>query len=153
MSHPMTPRRLLRTLTVPLIPLCLLPLLAHADIYKSVDSEGRVTYSNIPMKGARKLDLGPVPLTVPMRGHGKRAGESVAAPSPANFPKVDVATQHTRDEGRRGILTEEMTHEQSLLADARKLLTASPNDAKLKDNVTFHEKNIEALQKEMSRIK
>ena len=131
----------------------MLPLFARADIYKTVDSEGRVTYSNIPMKGAKKLDMGPMPLTVPMRSHGKHLSEAAASPSPANFPKVDEATQRTRDQGRRGILNEEMSHEQSLLADARKQLTAAPNDAKLKDNVTFHEKNIEALQKEMSRIK
>ena len=37
----------------------ILPQLAHAEIYKTVDSEGRVTYSNVKIKGAKKLDLEP----------------------------------------------------------------------------------------------
>ena len=30
---------------------------AKAEIYKSVDEDGRVTYSNVPSKGAQKLNL------------------------------------------------------------------------------------------------
>jgi hypothetical protein len=141
-----------------LISLAAVPALA--DIYKTVDAEGRVTYSNIPMKGAKKLDLGPAPLTFPgPKHHGKGSGSSSPAtssytpPSPSNFPRVDASTQHSRDMDRRSILSEEMGHEQSLLADARKQLATSPQDAKARDNVTFHEKNIEALQTEMARIK
>jgi len=130
---------------------------ALADIYKSVDADGRVTYSNMPMKGGKKLDLGPAPMTFPSpKHHGKGSSSATASytpPSPNNFPRVDPATQHNRDLDRRSILNEEMSHEQTLLADARKQLAASPQDAKLRDNVTFHEKNIEALQTEMARIK
>ena len=32
---------------------------AFAEIYKHVDKEGRITYSNTPTKGARKLYLDP----------------------------------------------------------------------------------------------
>ncbi|MBA2690591.1 MAG: DUF4124 domain-containing protein, partial [Burkholderiales bacterium] len=32
-------------------------LTARADIYKQVDDYGRVTYSNLPSKGAKKMEL------------------------------------------------------------------------------------------------
>lgn len=139
-----------------LLACCALPTLA--DIYKSVDADGRVTYSNIPMRGAKKLDLGPIPAMVPSprggRGSGKGSGAAAyTPPSPANFPRVDEDTQRSRDQGRRGILQEELGREQQLLADARKQASAAPQDGRLRDNVTFHEKNIEALQTEMSKVK
>ncbi len=125
---------------------------AGAEIYKSVDKDGRVTYSNIPIRGGKRLDLGPVPTTLPAPRGG--SGKSAAAtPSPANFPRVDDATQKSRDQGRRSILQAEMNQEQNLLNEARKQLAAAPQNAKAQDNVTYHEKNMEALQKEMSRIK
>ena len=37
----------------------LLSVSAHAEIYKHVDAEGRVTYSNVKIKGAKKLYLEP----------------------------------------------------------------------------------------------
>jgi hypothetical protein len=127
---------------------------AQAEIYKYVDKEGRVTYSNVPMRGAKKLDLGPIPAMHPAP-RGAHSGHSSASesPSPANFPRVDDATQKNRDQGRRGILMEEMGREQNLLTEARQQLAAAPQNAKARDNVTFHEKNIEALQKEIGRIK
>jgi hypothetical protein len=148
------PRPLRRLATVSVL-LAAIALPAMADIYKSVDAEGRVTYSNLPMRGAKRLDLGPMPTTLPAprgaRGTASRA--RAADPSPINFPKVDDATQKVRDQSRRGILMEELGREQTLLADARRELAGAPQNAKAQDNVTFHEKNIEALQKEMSRIK
>ena len=37
----------------------LLPQLAVAEIYKHVGPDGRITYSNVKIKGAKKLDLEP----------------------------------------------------------------------------------------------
>ena len=35
---------------------CLISVSAHAEIYKYVDEDGRITYSNVSRKGAKKLD-------------------------------------------------------------------------------------------------
>src|SRR6185436_502252 len=87
---------------------------AHAEIYKYVDDKGRVTYSNLPIKGGKKVDL-PELSTVP----GQKPGQTA---SPANFPKVDGKTQKDRDEVRRKILEDELKTEEQALAEAQKAL-------------------------------
>lgn len=116
----------------------LLSTAAHAEIYKQVDAQGRVTYSNVPMKGATKLNLEPLN-TIP----AIRPKTSVA--SPPGFPKVDSDTQKKRDDTRRRILEEELATEENLMAEA----------SMHKDTVamTLHEKNIAALKKELANIK
>ena len=132
----------------------LLALPAVADIYKHVDAEGRVTFSNIPIKGAQKLDLGPIPLTVPgpRAKAGTGAPRASANPTPASFPRVDSATQKSRDQTKLQILQDELGSEQKLLDAARQRYAASPADVKQRDNVTMHEKNIETLRKEIARV-
>lgn len=142
---------------------CLATLNVHAEIYKHVDESGRVTYSNIPIKGAHKLNLDPLPV-VP--AHKPK----VSAPSPAGFPKVDADTQKRRDDMRHKILEEELAAEDRLLAEAKQALaeaeaTQAGRDSRnlptkfverlrqLKDNVTLHERNIHALKIEIASLK
>ncbi len=137
---------------------------AYADIYKSVDSDGRVTFSNIPMKGAIRVYTDPIPMGNKSRGKSS-GGSNVTAPSPANFPRVDAATQKSRDTNRKQILNDELATEQQALTDARKALADAQSSseaqtnpqkyqervARLRDNATLHEKNVAALQQEMAR--
>ncbi len=140
---------------------------AQADIYKRVDADGHVTYSSTPSKGAKKLNLEPLPTPSPPA----RARNS----SPSDFPRVDNTTQRNRDDTRRKILGDELATEDKLLAGARHNLRAgeeSPevsvgqdgkttrNVAKyeekiksLQGQVMLHEKNIEALKAELSKLK
>lgn len=111
---------------------------AQGEIYKHVDAQGRVTYSNVPMKGAIKLNLDPL-TTVP----APRARAST--PSPAGFPRVDNDTQKKRDDTRRKILEEELAAEEKLLGDAVK--------GKSREDIELHEKNVSALKKELSNLK
>lgn len=111
---------------------------AHAEIYKHVDSNGRVTYSNVAIKGATKLNL--EPLTTVPAPHAK-----VSSPSPAGFPKVDGNTQKKRDDTRRKILEEELSAEEKLLAEASK--------GQSKEEIELHEKNISALKKELANLR
>ena len=111
---------------------------SYAEIYKHVDAQGRVTYSNVPIKGATKLNLEPL-TTVP----APRAKTST--PTPAGFPKVDNDTQKKRDDTRRKILEEELAAEEKLLADAAK--------GQSKEEIELHEKNISALKKELANLK
>lgn len=137
----------------------LLAFAAHADIYKLVDENGRVTYSNVPMPGSKVIVMEPIQ-TVP----AAKIKEPAAGPTPSNFPKVDGATQRNRDNSRKKILDDELKAEEKLLADARLALSEGEAERrgdernyvkyqervqKLKDTVALHEKNIAALKKEI----
>lgn len=151
---------------------------AHAEIYKHVDENGHVTYSNTPMKGAKPLNLEPpVSVTSP---DNKPAPAKV---SPANFPKVDKVEQAERDAKRREILEQELAAEQSALEAAREAyaegeknpevfkttivgkdgkpqVVTRRNVAKfqekmqrLQDQVDLHEQNISLIEKELATLK
>jgi len=136
-------------------------LSAYAEIYKYVDENGRVTYSNVARKGAKKLNLEPAPSVA-----GSKPRRSVATPE--NFPRVDGETQKKRDNVRQKLLAEELANEQKQLAEARQALKEGEairlggernyqkyldRVQKLKDDVTLHEKNVETLQKELGATK
>lgn len=153
--------------------LCLLALIhpAWAEIYKKVDENGHVTYSNVPIKGGVKLDLEPAVSTAPATPAAK---PRVKTPTPSNFPRVDKETQSRRDDKRKQILTEELGAEKQALEDARKSYAEGQSapevyrtkDGKTRRNVAkyeekmqrlqaeveAHEKNIELLQKELSSL-
>ena len=128
---------------------------AQAEIYKYVDVDGHVTYSSTPKKGAKKLNLEPLPGSQP-------ATRARPEASPADFPKVDGNTQKTRDSTRRKILEDEMAAEEKLLAESRQNLkneqarNVVQPEAKMKamqEEITLHEKNVDALKAELGNIK
>lgn len=143
--------------------LCLSPVLAQAEIYKLVDKDGHVTYSSTPIKGGKKIVLEPLSTMAP------------PAVSPKDFPKVDAETQKGRDETRRRILEDELSSEELLLEEAKQALKEGEekpevyrgkdgktyrNVAKyeekiktLTEQVDLHQKNIEALKTELSKLK
>jgi Domain of unknown function (DUF4124) len=142
---------------------CAWSMMAQADIYKATDENGHVTYSSTPIKGGKKLVLEPLPTMVP-------PGKPVAA---SGFPKVDGATQKERDETRRKILQDELNAEEKLLKEAKNNLENAPtavyvgeggktyrNVAKydegikeFNDQIDLHQKNVDALKTELSKIK
>lgn len=137
-------------------------LSAQAEIYKFIDDQGNVTYTNIPRPGAKKLDLGlpPPPAATNPKGAaaGKKARGSAVSPSPAYFPRVDPNTQRRRDDMRRKLLMEELASEQRNLDAARRALAAATRQPgadlnKLADSVRLHENNIQMLNKELSLIR
>ena len=133
---------------------------AAAEICKYVDRDGNMHYTNVaPEKGWKKLSCGVGGSTAP----GEKAAR---AASPASFPKVDTGTQKGRDDLRRKVLTEELATEEKLLAEARVAYAdgappALPEEkeipqkyadrlTKLRQAVALHQKNIEALKKELA---
>lgn len=131
--------------------LCLFPTLALADIYKSVDADGHVTYSSAPIKGAKKIVMTPP---------GQPASDrSRASASPRDFPKVNEETQKGRDGSRRKILEDELKTEEALLNEARQQAgdERRPKDeAKSKElnkQVELHQGNVNALKVEISKLK
>jgi hypothetical protein len=96
----------------------------------------------------------------------QKSGARSSTPTPAAFPKVDPATQKGRDDVRRKVLSDELSAEEKLLVDARAAYAegapaALPEEranvekyreriAKLRQAVGVHERNIEALKRELA---
>ena len=147
---------------------------AWAEIYKKVDKNGHVTYSNVPIKGAVKLNLEPPISTNDAPTASGTRPKRARTPTPANFPRVDKATQSKRDDKRRQILLDELQTEKKALVDAQQAYTegkAVPEVYKAPDGATrrnvpkyeekmqrlqaavkAHEKNVELLQKELDSL-
>ncbi|HSO07703.1 MAG TPA: DUF4124 domain-containing protein [Pelomicrobium sp.] len=144
---------------------------AHADIYKHVDEEGRITFTNIYRKGAVKVETESgtrVEAAKPNAAARKAAPKPVAV-SPASFPRVSAQTQKQRDDERRRILEHELTSENQLLEQARRALAEGkvtrPGDERndyqgyisrvqrLMETVQLHEQNVLAIQQEISLLR
>jgi len=159
-----------------LVPVVLLHMLysiqACAEIYKNVDANGHITYSNIPSKGSTKLDLGLSPKPSPESGTVRSAPTRMATPS--NFPRVDKQTQSLRDTKRKSILQTELDTESKSLLDAKKslaeidssigylkanggkaadLLKLQEKSKLMQSDIDNHQSNIRLLQKELSSTK
>ena len=139
---------------------------ARAETCKYVDDEGRVIYSNTannPPKGAKivKCFSDPAPRPAPQESKpqsGAREG----------LPKVDGQTQKKRDDERQRILEKELADEQQQLETARQKLAEQEairtGDERnyqrfldrvqpFRDAVANHERNIEAIRREISNLK
>ena len=140
---------------------------ARGDTFKCIDANGRATYTNMKDETKDKncsvvmREISVVPAIPPARN-------AAANPTPAGFPKVDPATQKSRDGARRRILEEELSGEEKALAQAKTELSEQESIRngdeknyqrvldrlqKYKDEVERHEKNVEALKKELSNAK
>lgn len=125
------------------------PVLIAGETYRCATESGAFSYFNVP--------------------GGAGEPRSAKAPTPAGFPRVDAATQKGRDDVRRKVLADELAAEEKLLAEAR---TSYANGAppplpeeradaekyrtriaRLRQTVAVHEKNIEALKKELTAVK
>jgi len=125
------------------------PMWLAGDTYRCATESGAFSYFNVP------------------GGSGERP--AVRAPTPAGFPRVDPETQKGRDGVRRKVLTDELAAEEKLLAETRAAYVDGapvplPEEradaekyrtriARLRQSVTVHEKNIEALKKELAAVK
>ena len=133
---------------------------AHAEMWKCVDRDGKTHYTNVKAaaKGCKALNLEPMNIAPAVRAQHK----------PANFPSVDNDTQRQRDAGRRRILEQELAQEQQQLEAAKTQLAEQKDvrlgseknyarvEARLKpyeDRVKLHENNIESLKKEIAHVR
>ena len=149
---------------------------AYAEIYKRVDEDGRVTYSNTKTKGAVRLELDPDANTI-TNDHPKPSANKRTA-TPEGFPKVNKQTQNERDDKRKEILQSELEAEKTALADAKKAYAEGESNPEvyqkknangttstfrnvpkfeekmksLQADIDSHQKNIELLQKELNAL-
>lgn len=140
---------------------------AFGDTFKCMDANGRATYTNIKEETKGKnctlvmREISVVPAIPRERAAAK-------APSPPGFPKVDPATQRSRDDARRRILEDELSSEEKALVQAKAELSQqesvrSGNEKNYqrvldrlqpyKDKVERHEKNVAALKRELESVK
>ncbi len=133
-------------------------------IYKCTDEGGGTLISNTKVnKTCQAVVTGP-DSAMPAPAKPRAAG----TPSPAGFPKVGEDTQKARDTDRRRILEQEMEAEQKNLEAAKKDLAdqeaVRTGDEKnyqrvldrlqpYKDRVAQHERNIQAIQKELNNLR
>lgn len=136
---------------------------AWGEIYKCVGPDGHVTYTNNKSAAANcKQISSDLPVsTVPAARVPQHRPSS-------DFPRVDEGTQKSRDSDRRRILEQELAAEQEQLQTARKALVEGEATRlggernyqkyqervqRLRDDVALHERNVDALQKELSNLK
>ncbi len=137
------------------------PAIARAEIYKFVDENGFVTYTNMPRPGSKPQLVIPDKLSppiTPLKGSTGTRKSSGRTTTPSYFPKVDASTQRKRDDMRRQLLEQELHSEERNLAASRAAfasgsLQPGSDMTKLMDAVRLHEKNIEMLNKELSHIR
>jgi len=135
------------------------PATADSDIYVCTDANGVKSYGNVgDGKGCKKIEL-PGLTTFP--------APKKSAKAPADFPKVDEATQKRRDGERKQILGDELRTEQQKLNDLNSQynngepdrLGGEKNYAKyqertqqLKDDINRTQQNVDALQREINGL-
>jgi hypothetical protein len=123
------------------------PTLVEGSMYKCTTRSGNTAYFNVP--GA--------------------VAAAARTPTPAGFPRVDAGTQKGRDILRSKVLTDELATEETLLTEARAAYGDGtppplPDEktnaqkyadrlARLRQAVALHEKNIEALKRELAASK
>lgn len=140
------------------------PLYASAQVYKCVDANGKISYSNggSSGKGCKQLSNDQSVSTISMRPGGS------AASAPAAFPRIGSDAQRERDQARRQVLENELENEQLTLEKAQKALAEQEkvrlgdekNYQKMldrlqpyKDAVERSERNVEAITQEISDLR
>lgn len=137
-------------------------------MYQCVDEQGHKTFSNVKLADKEikcaPLDLGP-PVSVPAATPRTPARTT---PTPPGFPKVGDTDQKERDADRRRILENELQAERQNLEQARKDVAEQENirtgDERnyqrvlerlepYKNKAALHERNIDAIEKELDKLR
>lgn len=139
--------------SVVILALLSIPCAAQSEVYKYVDKDGNVTYSNTPQKEAKKHELPPLTVVPPIK-----------APKGSGAPSPDAVAD---TEARRKNLEEKIAAETKLLEQARKEYNNGEPERiggesnyqkyldrvqRLKDNIALHEKTIAALNLELQNL-
>ncbi|MEO6748954.1 MAG: hypothetical protein ABI294_05110 [Casimicrobiaceae bacterium] len=126
------------------------PVAMSSALYKCQTGSGAEAFFNVP------------------DGRGESAPAAArSTATPSSFPRVDNDTQKARDDMRHKVLGDELAAEEKLLADARgeygngapQPLAEEKADAeryrqrieRLRQSVQLHERNVDALKKELGR--
>lgn len=128
---------------------------AGKEIYKLVDKDGNITFTNRPTRHAQKVNL------ASFSGSANTHTANTVTQKPTSAPSIKSNAQKERDGTRRQILEKELHSENKLLSDTKQSLSQiSQSDdnlqdgkiAQLKSKLFLHQRNISALKKELSRL-
>jgi len=143
---------------------------AWGQVFRCVDADEHVTYTNVATEGRNCKRLQVDPSVTPSGSSAARVTDRRpgAAATPAGFPRVSQDAQKVRDETRRSILDQELANEQQglqaakqALADQEKVREGNERNYQrvldrlqpYKDEVARRERNIEALNRELSTLR
>lgn len=156
----------MRNVRLPFLLSLILAAPAQAEIYKYVDENGQVTFTDVFKKGGKRIELPSAP--APAARAGKAPTKASYKPSPADFPRIDAGTQKRRDDIRRQVLQDEISGEKRNAEEARRQLALGERlqpgeratDAtylsrvnKLRATVQQHEQNVVSIQRELANLK
>jgi hypothetical protein len=136
------------------------PKAVVGSMYRCTNASGAAAYFNVPEatdeRAPRRPSSGP---------SSAAPAPATAQPSPPGLPRVDAVTQKGRDELRRKVLQDELATEEKLLLESRNAyangappaLADEQKDsqryadriARLRQAVQLHERNVEALRREL----
>jgi|688.fasta_scaffold596889_2 hypothetical protein len=139
------------------------------SIYRSIDSDGNITFTNIPMKGAqvykvttpRKPTIQPAQKSTPTKQASvPQKTQQKAQQNNSSAPVINTSSvpQSARDGTRRQILLTELNNEQKAFNEANVELSRAEREKnadliqKMRNLVKDRMRNIDALQSELSRL-
>ncbi|PXW85497.1 hypothetical protein C8R34_11949 [Nitrosomonas sp. Nm84] len=141
-----------KALFILLILILLNPLsnvIAGTSIYKHVDKDGNITFTNRRISNAQKISIASFSRNTEQSG------------SHSKF-RVKNTTQKERDTMRRQILEKELASEEKLFSETQSsLLQINSNmessnyqekSVQLKNKLFLHQRNIAALKKELAKL-
>jgi hypothetical protein len=131
---------------------------AQSEIFQCTDATGKIEYKNTgTTKGCKKMTVDPV--IVPRLANSTATGGS--------FPKVDSATQKSRDSDRRKILEDELGTQKAKLAQLQKDYNNGEPDRQgdernyqkyldrvqaLKDSIARTQSDVDSIQGELAKL-
>ena len=155
---------------------------AQAQVFKCVDEQGRVEFTDQNRRGCKQLESlsppvaspspvrasAPIPSVRPNNAGGSGPAAAPASVTPASFPRVDTAQQRVRDDDRREILNDELRLEEKKLGDLRRDFNNGEPErqgnernyakyqervAGMRDEIGRTERNIASLRREIANIR
>ena len=143
--------------------LCSLPFSAHA-LYACTDKDGKKTISSVKITAPKTqctLLSSPKPSPPPAQkaranNGGEKPPSAARTPTPESFPKVDNSAQRVRDNDRRRILEDELAQEKRHQQEAQRAQAeAKTPEAKAAstDKAQLHARNIEAIEREIAKVR
>ncbi|MBS0423645.1 MAG: DUF4124 domain-containing protein [Proteobacteria bacterium] len=146
-----------KTLFILAVLLSLSPIslaIAQTNIYKHVDKDGNITFTNRRIPNSEKISLA---------SYSRNSNSSsIRLQSNGNAPRVKDTTQKERDTTRRQILQKELVTEEKHFTETRTHLDQFNNDpeagsfqekiVQLKNKLFLHQRNITALKKELAKL-
>ncbi|OFZ98629.1 MAG: hypothetical protein A2Z44_03195 [Betaproteobacteria bacterium RBG_19FT_COMBO_58_11] len=164
----------LHPLVSPLIVALLLTMSARTSaegMYKHVDEQGRVTYSNTPIKGGKKVDLPPLSTLPTPKAAPKPTPQAEAVPDKESrhktlqeqIAKTEKALEAAKAAAKEGAEKPEVfTHTKTVIGKdgkpkkvtetGRNVVAYEEKMKKLNDEVALHEKNLEKLKAELAGL-